>query len=179
MVTQNKTWRFSKRIKNDNYNVWRKSTSQHFDLGAVISSPPLPLPDSDSAGCIDGRGSFQEWWYYCAEVEVLRSALPPYIIVIIFYPLRKSPRFILCHHTYSCNYSLGMGDILHAICMRISSVKPVPWLALNLHHLFSNGAVFNTRSRSSQTSYAYIDWYITFDMNTILRSLSVIYGSVY
>ncbi len=74
---------------------------------------------------------------------------------------------------------LGMGDILHAICMRISSVKPVPWLALNLHHLFSNGAVFNTRSRSSQTSYAYIDWYITFDMNAILRSLSVIYGSVY
>ncbi len=46
MVTQNKTWRFSKRINNDNYNVWRKSTSEHFDLGAVISSllktPPLP-----------------------------------------------------------------------------------------------------------------------------------------
>ncbi len=61
MVTQNKTWRFSKRIKNDNYNVWRKSTSQHFDLGAVISSllKTPPLPDSDSAGhvgCIDGRG---------------------------------------------------------------------------------------------------------------------------
>ncbi len=48
MVTENKTWQFSKRIKNDNYNVWRKSTSQHFDLGAVISSllktPPLPHP---------------------------------------------------------------------------------------------------------------------------------------
>ncbi len=43
---------------------------------------------------------------------------------------------------------VGMGDILHAICMRISSVKPVPWLALNLHHLFSDGAVFNTQSRS-------------------------------
>ncbi len=38
MVTQNKTWRFSKEIKNDNYNVWRKSTLQLFDLGAVISS---------------------------------------------------------------------------------------------------------------------------------------------
>ncbi len=74
---------------------------------------------------------------------------------------------------------LGLGDILHAIVMRISSVKPVPWLALNLHHLFSNGAAFNTQSRSSQTSYAYIDWYIAFDMNAILRSLSVIYGSVY
>ncbi len=38
--------------------------------------------------------------------------------------------------------------------MRISSVKPVPWLAVNLHHLFSNGAAFNTRSRSSLTSDA-------------------------
>ncbi len=64
MVTQNKSWRFSKRINNENYNVWRKSTLQHFDLGAVISSllktPPLALAlaDSDSAGhvgCIDGR----------------------------------------------------------------------------------------------------------------------------
>ncbi len=43
--------------------MWRKSTLQHFDLGAVISSllktPPLALTDSDSAGhvgCIDGRG---------------------------------------------------------------------------------------------------------------------------
>ncbi len=58
-----------KKKKNDNYNVWRKSTLQHFELGAVISSllktpplalpPPLPLTDSDSAGhvgCIDGRG---------------------------------------------------------------------------------------------------------------------------
>ncbi len=49
--------------KNYNYNVWRKSTLQHFDLSAVISSllktPPLALADSDSAGhvgCIDGRG---------------------------------------------------------------------------------------------------------------------------
>ncbi len=84
-----------------------------------------------------------------------------------------------CQIFISFKFKVGMGDILHAICMRISSVKPVPWLALNLHHLFSNGAVFNTQSRSSQTSYAYIDWYITFDMNAILRSLSVIYGSVY
>ncbi len=49
---------------------------------------------------------------------------------------------------------VGLGDISHAICMRISSVKPVPWLAVNLHHLFSNGAAFNTQSRSSLTSYA-------------------------
>ncbi len=33
---------------------------------------------------------------------MLRSSLPPHIIVLIFYPpLRKSARFILCHHTYS------------------------------------------------------------------------------
>ncbi len=38
--------------------------------------------------------------------------------------------------------------------MRITSVKPVPWLAVNLHHLFSNGAAFNTQSRRSLTSYA-------------------------
>ncbi len=49
---------------------------------------------------------------------------------------------------------LGLHDILHAIVMHISSVKPVPWLALNLHHLFSNGAAFNTQSRRSLTSYA-------------------------
>ncbi len=29
--------------------------------------------------------------------------------------------------------------------MRISSVKPVPWLAVNRHHLFSDGAAFNTQ----------------------------------
>ncbi len=40
--------------------------------------------------------------------------------------------------------------------MRISSVKPVLWLVLNLHHLLSNpvdGAEVNTQSRSSLTSY--------------------------
>ncbi len=36
MATQNKTWQLSKWLIYDNYNVWRKNTSQHFDLGAVI-----------------------------------------------------------------------------------------------------------------------------------------------
>ncbi len=49
---------------------------------------------------------------------------------------------------------LGLGDISHAICMHISSVKLVSWLVVNLHHLFSNGATFNTRSRRSLTSDA-------------------------
>ncbi len=49
---------------------------------------------------------------------------------------------------------VGLQDILHAIVMRISSVKTVLWLAVNLHHLFSNGAAFNTQSRSFLTSYA-------------------------
>ncbi len=48
----------------------------------------------------------------------------------------------------------GLHDILHAIVMHISSVKPVLWLLIHLHHLFSNGAAFNTQSRSSPTSYA-------------------------
>ncbi len=43
---------------------------------------------------------------------------------------------------------IGLGDISHTILMHISSVKPVLWLAVNLHHLFSDGAAFNTRSRS-------------------------------
>ncbi len=51
-------------------------------------------------------------------------------------------------------YVLGLHDILHAIVMRISSVKTVLWLAVNLLQLFSNGAAFNTQSRSSRTSYA-------------------------
>ncbi len=38
--------------------------------------------------------------------------------------------------------------------MRISTVKPASWLAVNLHHLFSDGAAVNTQSRSSLTSYA-------------------------
>ncbi len=49
---------------------------------------------------------------------------------------------------------LGLGDISNAMIMCISSVKPVPWLAVNLHHLLSNGAAFNTPSRRSLTSYA-------------------------
>ncbi len=64
-------------------------------------------------------------------------------------------------HNFTGNwYILGLGDISHAILMCISSVKPVPWLAVNLHHLLSDGAAFNTQSRSSLTSY------------TISRSLS-------
>ncbi len=38
--------------------------------------------------------------------------------------------------------------------MRISSVKPAPWLAVNLHHLFSDAAAFNTQSRRSLISDA-------------------------
>ncbi len=57
-------------------------------------------------------------------------------------------------------YKLGLHGILHAIVMRISSVKTVLWLAVNLHQLFSNGAAFNTQSLRSLTS------------NAISRSLS-------
>ncbi len=51
------------------------------------------------------------------------------------------------------------------------------WLAVNLHHLFSDGAAFNTRSRSSLTSHAKFD--LSAIMNAILRGLSANYGSVY
>ncbi len=60
--------------------------------------------------------------------------------------------------------------------MRISSVKPAPWLALNLHHLLSDGAAVNTQSRSSLTSYADITFIIADEshsiMNVISRSLT-------
>ncbi len=39
--------------------------------------------------------------------------------------------------------TVGLHNILHAIVKRISSVKTVLWLAVNLHHLFSDGAAFN------------------------------------
>ncbi len=55
---------------------------------------------------------------------------------------------------YITYFGIGLGDISHEICMRISSVKPAPWLAVKLHHLFSNGAAFNTQSRRSLTSDA-------------------------
>ncbi len=77
--------------------------------GATRAAPPQMQPRLDlqaAAGCFslslivivqatlvvlteEGEGEFQEWWYYCAEVEVLQSALPPHIIVIIFIHLEN------------------------------------------------------------------------------------------
>ncbi len=76
------------------------------------------------------------------------SVTPPLLLIILLLIL-----------TFLCTFCsiaavLGLGDISHAICMRISSVKQVPWLAANLHHLFSSGAAFNTQSHRSLTSYA-------------------------
>ncbi len=68
--------------------------------------------------------------------------------------LDSSPQDLIEASIFVSICPLGLHDILHAKVMRISSVKPVPWLAVNLHHLFSNGAAFNTQSRSSLTSYA-------------------------
>ncbi len=80
---------------------------------------------------------------------------------------------------------LGLGHISNDMIMRISSVKPVPWLALNLHHLFSNRAAVNTQSRRSLTSYAIsrslskmnrqVSWLFKWNSN---RSLSVLCLSV-
>ncbi len=35
--------------------------------------------------------------------------------------------------------------------MHVSTLKPVSWLAVNLHQLFSDGAAVNTQSRSLVT----------------------------
>ncbi len=85
---------------------------------------------------------------------------------------------ILTQATVHSSYcQLGLGDISHVICMRISSVKPAPWLAVNLHHLFSNGVAIHRAVdhwQAMQYRFHYRRW-IAFDMNVILRRLSVIY----
>ncbi len=62
--------------------------------------------------------------------------------------------------------------------MRISSVKPAPWLAVNLHHLFQMEWHLIHRAvdhwQAMQYRFHYRRW-IAFDMNVILRRLSVIY----
>ncbi len=51
-----------------------------------------------------------------------------YNLYYIKYLIYKYNIFVLniYMHACVCLYILGLGDILHAICMRISSVKPVP-----------------------------------------------------
>ncbi len=65
--------------------------------------------------------------------------------------------------------------------MRISTVKP--YLAVNLHHLFSDGAAVDTQSRISFDKLRNIAFIIEGDSsaitNAICPSLSVNYGSVY
>ncbi len=63
------------------------------------------------------------------------------------------PHSIILHSWMSIT-NFGLHDILHAIVVRISSVKTVLSLAVNLHHLLSDGAAFNTQSCRSLTSYA-------------------------
>ncbi len=73
-------------------------------------------------------------------------------------------------------HTIELHDKSHVIVMRISSVKPLLWLVVNLPHVLSDGAAFNTQSRSSLTSYSILRWESPSIMNAILRSLSVNYG---
>ncbi len=52
---------------------------------------------------------------------------------------------------YKVSEILGLHDISNAMIMHFSSVKPVPWSSVNLHHLLSDGAAFITPSRRSLT----------------------------
>ncbi len=52
---------------------------------------------------------------------------------------------------YATIQKSGMHDKSHVIVMHISSVKPVLWLVVNLHHVFSDGAAFNTRYAISRS----------------------------
>ncbi len=105
--------------------------------------------------------------------SVLIRAAYIYIYIYVCTHTHTHTQMCLCMHSHVrmrlwtnydanafCELRLGLHDILHAIVMRISTVKTVLWLAVNLHQLFSNGAAFNTQSRRSLTS------------NAISRSLS-------
>ncbi len=62
MVTQNKTWRFSKRVKKDNYNVWRNSTFGSTSTRRSKKSSLILFPLLTE---VRGRGS--DMTFYCAE----------------------------------------------------------------------------------------------------------------
>ncbi len=50
-------------------------------------------------------------------------------------------------------FLLGLHDKSHVIAMRISSVKPVLWLVVNLHHMPLDGVAFNTLLRSDSMRF--------------------------
>ncbi len=77
------------------------------------------------------------------------------------------------------HYTVGLHDISHAIVMRISSVKPVLWFVINLHHLFSN-LMHRAVVHREATQY-HVQYRRPFicDSERELHSLSVNYGSVY
>ncbi len=55
MVTHNKTWRFSKRINNDNYNVWRKNSSQFgsYGMNGAKLNASIVVPHARAIKCTD------------------------------------------------------------------------------------------------------------------------------
>ncbi len=57
-----------------------------------------------------------------------RRFYPKRLTFWIHYPKRL---YIFCQYA-----EFGLHDLLHAIVMRISSIKTVLWLAVNLHQLF-------------------------------------------
>ncbi len=90
-----------------------------------------------------------------AHVEVDLTLVISERICAVNEALENSQFFLLSlsvwKHNYCAKFALGLHD---AIVMHVSSVKPVLWLEIYLHHLFSDGAAFTTQSLSSLTSYA-------------------------
>ncbi len=88
-------------------------------------------------------GSSLRWRCLQQKLKTFQAPTPASAnqIALCKYPSADASQSCSCNTRKVCDWlSLGLGDISHAICMRISSVKPVPWLAVNLHQLFSNGA---------------------------------------
>ncbi len=113
-------------------------------------------------------------------------SLSVFIALILLFSLIWAENLTLIFMYFNVNakrcIKLGLRDILHAIVMCISSVKPVLWFVINLHQLFSNGAAFNTQTvdhwQATQFTLRITDEPPAI-LSVILRSLSVNYGSVY
>ncbi len=92
-----------------------------------------------SAECDEGGGRFSTLYSHTQVYWVT-------IVHSIFLTWHTRKSFAL--HTHKISIKL----IFLNMIMRILSVNPVLWLVVNLHHVLSDGAAFNTQSHISQIS---------------------------
>ncbi len=89
------------------------------------------------------KNLFNNAWEYCEQLPRRH-----YLVAKVFWII-----FVCCQNISSQrNKGCAIYRIRLTCASRVSTVKPVPWLAVNLYHLFSDGAAVNTQSHSSLTS---------------------------